>query len=67
LAERLANANDRRIIMVSVTDNGRRRLERCKMQIGENLGRKLAALSRQELDDLSLALTKLVEIGSRLE
>ena len=67
LVERSPDARDRRIIRVSVTGRGRKRLDECKALIGENLGRKLAVLTDVELKELSAALATLVEIGSRLE
>jgi DNA-binding MarR family transcriptional regulator len=67
LVERTPNTRDRRVIMISVTDGGRKKLDECRAQIANNLGRKLAALSEQELGELSAALAKLVEIGSKVE
>lgn len=67
IVERLPDARDRRIINVVLTNKGKTVLEECRELIRDNIRNKLAYLKDDELEELSVSLSKLSGILSKLE
>jgi DNA-binding MarR family transcriptional regulator len=67
IVERIPDTNDRRVINVRLTDKGKVELKACKDLIKDNVRRKLSCLKDEELKELSVALNRIGEIGSKLE
>lgn len=65
--KRLPDANDRRIINVTLTDRGKTTLETCKELIRDNIRQKLSSLEDDDLAELSASLKSLKAIWSKLE
>jgi DNA-binding MarR family transcriptional regulator len=66
LVERIPGINDRRITNVALTLKGKSIFQRCDEYIKNNVKTMLAELTEKELEDLSMSLKKLKEIGPRL-
>jgi DNA-binding MarR family transcriptional regulator len=66
LVERIPDVNDRRITNVALTLKGKNIFQRCDEYIKSNVKTMLAELTEKELEELSLSLKKLKEIGPRL-
>ena len=66
LVERQADAADRRIINIALTDKGRTVLEEQDRVIKGNFTEKLSCLTDEELQELSVSLRKLRDILSKL-
>jgi DNA-binding MarR family transcriptional regulator len=67
IVERQPDVKDRRVINISLTEHGKIVLKESKELIRQNIRSKLSRLTPAELKDLSIALAKLKDIGSRLE
>ncbi len=66
IVARQSNPADRRIINIALTDRGRRIIEELDCVIKGSIKEKLACLTDEELQGLSLSLRKLGEILSKL-
>ena len=66
VVERCPDATDRRVINLSLTDNGHILLEDMKRKVKENIINRLAILTPEELSEMSAALETLRRIGSKL-
>ena len=66
MVERRPDTVDRRMVHLSLTSKGRAVLEECHGVIRASIRTQLSALNDEELEDLSAALRKVAEIGSRL-
>jgi DNA-binding MarR family transcriptional regulator len=66
LVARIPDDNDRRITNVALTPRGRDIFRRCDVHIKNNVRNMLAELTEKELEEFSLSLKKLKEIGPRL-
>jgi MarR family transcriptional regulator, organic hydroperoxide resistance regulator len=67
LVERTLASSDRRIINISLTDQGRSILNEHKNSIMSSILESISRLTPQELQDLSISLNKLKDILSRLQ
>ena len=67
MAERLPDERDRRIINLALSDKGKITLGECRKLIGNNIRKKLSCLKDDELKELEISLSKLREIGTKLE
>jgi DNA-binding MarR family transcriptional regulator len=67
IVERLPDTEDRRIINISLTDQGREVLMEARKSLKSNIIKKLSCLKDEEVEELSSALRKLRHIGSKLE
>jgi DNA-binding MarR family transcriptional regulator len=66
LVERISDINDRRITNIALTLKGKNIFQRCDEYIKNNVKIMLAELTEKELEEFSLSLKKLKEIGPRL-
>ena len=66
IVERRPDEKDRRVINLALTAKGRVLLDEGKQKIKENIKIKLAALTPEELSEMSAALETLRRIGSKL-
>ena len=66
IVERRPDENDRRVINLALTAKGRVLLDEGKQKIKENIKIKLAALTPEELSEMSAALETLRSIGGKL-
>jgi DNA-binding MarR family transcriptional regulator len=66
IVERRPDGKDRRVINLALTAKGRVLLDEGKQKIKENIKIKLAALTPEELSEMSAALETLRRIGSKL-
>ena len=64
---RQPDAQDRRVINISLTDYGQDMLRECRELVRQNIRNKISCLTAEELAALSDALVKLKDIGSKLE
>ena len=67
LVERLPDIKDRRIINVTLTEEGRAALAERKESIGTNIRKKLSCLQNDEVEKLSASLKILRNIGEKIE
>jgi MarR family transcriptional regulator, organic hydroperoxide resistance regulator len=67
LVGRTLDSSDRRIINISLTDQGRSALKEHKNNIMTSILESISSLTPQELQDLSASLNRLKEILSRLQ
>ena len=67
LVERHSNLNDRRKIKIYLTAGGKETFQQCDEYLKNNIRNKLAHLTGKELKEISSALMKLKEIGTKLE
>jgi MarR family 2-MHQ and catechol resistance regulon transcriptional repressor len=67
LVERTLDSTDRRIINISLTDQGRRVLNEHKNKLLASILESISSLTPQDLKDLSISLNKLKDILSRLQ
>jgi DNA-binding MarR family transcriptional regulator len=67
LLERQPNARDKRIADITLTEKGKALFKQCDDLIKTNVKDQFFYLSKKELEDLSLALQRLREMGSRLD
>ena len=67
MVERQSNTKDRRITDITLTEKGKTIFKQCEDFLQANFREQLSFLSEKELEDLSLSLLKLREIGSRWE
>jgi MarR family transcriptional regulator, 2-MHQ and catechol-resistance regulon repressor len=67
LVQRSLDPSDRRIINISLTDQGRRVLSEHKTIIMASILESISSLKSQELKDLTISLNKLKDILSRLQ
>jgi DNA-binding MarR family transcriptional regulator len=67
MVERTIDEDDRRVINVVLTDNGRRIMRRCDAIIRSSVKESLSALDDKDVEEMSVALSKLAEIGSKLK
>ena len=66
MVERTIDADDRRVINVVLTDNGRNVIRQCDAIIKRSIKERLAALDDSDIDEMSTALSKLAAISSKL-
>jgi DNA-binding MarR family transcriptional regulator len=66
IVERRPDEKDRRVINLALTAKGHVLLDEGKQKIKENIKIKLAALTPEELSEMSAALETLRRIGSKL-
>lgn len=66
LVERLPDATDRRVIHLTLTNNGRVKFTGLREKLKENVKQKLAALTPEELTQMSAALETLRNTVSKL-
>jgi DNA-binding MarR family transcriptional regulator len=66
LVKRIPDARDHRITKVTLTARGKAIFRRCDAHIKNNVRTMLAELTEKELEEFSLSLKKLKEIGPRL-
>ncbi len=66
IVERRPDEKDRRVINLSLTENGRILLEEAKRKVKENTKNRLATLTSEELDQMSTALETLRNIVGKL-
>ena len=64
---RQPDAQDRRVINISLTDYGQDMLRECRELVRQNIRNKISRLTAEELVALSDALVKLKDIGAKLE
>jgi DNA-binding MarR family transcriptional regulator len=67
MVERIVNEDDRRVINVVLTDTGRKIMRRCDAIIRSSVKESLSALDDKDVEEMSAALSKLAEIGSKLK
>ena len=67
IVERQTGAHDRRVVNITLTENGRVVSKECRELLRTKIRNRLSCLNKRELDELSLSLARLREIGSRLE
>jgi DNA-binding MarR family transcriptional regulator len=67
MVERRPNENDRRVSDIALTEKGQTTLHLCEEHLKKNMRDKLSFLGEKDLRDLSTALGKLKDIGSRWE
>ncbi len=67
IAERQPDPEDKRVINIMLTDNGRATLNQCENVLKNNARKQLSVISEKELEELSQILTKLRDLGTRLE
>ncbi len=67
LIERTTNINDRRIKDVILTPKGEEIFQQCDKHLKNNVRTMLADLTEKELEELSISLKKLKEIGPKLD
>jgi DNA-binding MarR family transcriptional regulator len=67
IVARHPDAKDRRVINISLTDDGKSVLKECRGIMKQSMRNKLSCLTPAELADLSMALEKLKDIGAKLE
>jgi DNA-binding MarR family transcriptional regulator len=67
LVARTSDPEDRRIINISITDQGKKVLHKAVVRIKENLEKKLVHLSQEDIELLSNALKNINIIGSKLD
>ena len=67
LVERLPDTKDRRIINVTLTEEGRIVLAERKESIGTNIRKKLSCLQNDEVEKLSASLRILRNIGEKIK
>lgn len=65
LIKRLQDKNDRRVINISITEEGSKLLEEFKRMIKENIKEKLSSLNDTDLKELSDALEKVKSLLSK--
>ncbi len=63
---RQPDARDRRVINISLTDNGRAVLEEYRQVVKRSIRDKLSHLTPSDLAELAVLLAKLKEIGAKL-
>ena len=66
IVERRPCKEDRRVIYVELTEQGRRVFHKCGELLKENIRTKLAYLDAKEICELSAALTKLNEVTAKM-
>jgi len=66
LVERLPDTQDRRIINIALSDKGKITLQKCRKSVRNNMRKKLSCLKDEELEELSVSLRKIRDIGSKL-
>jgi DNA-binding MarR family transcriptional regulator len=66
LVEKMPNIHDRRIKDVILTPKGKETFQRCDEYLKNNVKVMLACLTEKELEELSISLRKLKEIGPKL-
>lgn len=66
IVARQPDARDRRVVNISLTDNGRAVLEEYRQVMKRSIKEKLSYLAPSELAELSALLAKLKEIGKKL-
>ena len=67
MAERIINEDDRRVINVVLTDKGRNIVRQCDAIIKKSIKESLSILDDKDIEEMSAALSKLAEIGSKLK
>jgi len=67
MVERTIDEDDRRVINLVLTDTGRRIMRQCDAVIGQSIKQSLSALEDKDIEEMSAALSKLAEIGSKLK
>jgi DNA-binding MarR family transcriptional regulator len=67
MAERQSDLRDRRVVKIVLTPNGRTTLGQCEEILKNNFRKRLSYLTEKELEELSLVLVKLRDLGSRLK
>ena len=67
MAERIINEDDRRVINVVLTDKGRNIVRQCDAIIKKSIKESLSILDDKDIKEMSAALSKLAEIGSKLK
>ncbi len=67
IVARYPDAKDRRVINISLTGHGKAVLKECRGIMKQTMRNKLSRLTTAELEDLSIALEKLKDIGAKLE
>jgi DNA-binding MarR family transcriptional regulator len=65
VVERQMNEDDRRMIVIALTEKGKTVLRRCEKNLRNNIEEMLSDLNKEEQEGLSLSLQKLREIGSK--
>lgn len=67
LIERLPDAEDRRVINISLTAKGVTATDRLRKLVRDNFRKKLSCLNEHDLEQLVAALATLRDIGARIE
>ena len=67
MVERTIDEDDRRVINLVLTDTGRRIMRQCDAIIRHSIKQSLSALDDKDIEEMSAALSKLAEIGSKLK
>ncbi len=66
LVERIDDKNDRRIIRISITDNGRQTLKKARAILAMSIKDKLEHLPEPDLVDLDRSLKNIMKIVSKI-
>jgi DNA-binding MarR family transcriptional regulator len=67
MAEKQPDLQDRRVVKIVLTPKGKTTLAQCEEILKNNIRKRLSYLTEKELEELSLMLAKLRDIGARLE
>jgi DNA-binding MarR family transcriptional regulator len=67
LISRTPDAEDRRVIHISLSAKGKKALDKASQRMRENIKKKLSGLSREDREELAAALSRIKTIGSRIE
>jgi DNA-binding MarR family transcriptional regulator len=67
MVERTIDEDDRRVINVVLTDTGRKIMRQCDAIIRSSVKQSLSALDDKDIEEMSAALSKLAEIGSKIK
>jgi len=67
MVERTIDEDDRRVINVVLTNTGRKIMRQCDAIIRSSVKQSLSALDDKDIEEMSAALSKLAEIGSKIK
>ncbi|MEG1583984.1 MAG: MarR family transcriptional regulator [Anaerovorax sp.] len=65
--ERHADSNDRRIVLISITDKGRTRLNAHREKVTQFVNAQLMRLEESDIEKLAMALEDMVEVLEKLD
>lgn len=67
IVERKSDATDRRVVNITLTGKGKMVLKECDRLIRDSVKTKLSCLKDEELEELSVSLRRIGDIGSKLQ